>query len=296
MPSWLKKTSAAAAALAFLYGLTLVPWGRGSKAPAGLPRNPVKISIEGGAPVTLESKDGVWRVTAPVEGAVDDEAVRGLLSGLKSLAFESVVTERADSHAQYELEEGKAVRLRIWDAGASSPFDLFLGKNAGFTGRAYARAGAAPAVHLAAGLSREAVDLPLARWRDRRVFSRADIVRVEVTRGKSTYALAKSSDGWTVDGAAADEEKSAAFISALRILSADDLAGPPAGDLKLFGLDKPASAFTVHFSSGAPVSLVCGTGDPRPIRKDGTDVVYWVPAYRFTPLDLSREDLLPAAR
>lgn len=299
MPKWLKSLGLAVAALAVAYGLTCIPWGsRGSKTPAGLPADPVKLQIETPvAGVTLERKEGLWRVAAPVIDAADEGTVQRVLTGLKRLALESPVTDAAETHGQYLLAEGQALRLSVWDAGAPAPFVVLLGKPAGLTGRTYVRLGDGPRVYLASGLLREEMNMPLARWRDRRVLPRADVVRVEVRRGKDRFTIDKSSVGWTVDGAIPDEARADAFISSLRVMSADDIVDPPAAlDLKLRGMDKPAASFTVHFSSGAPVSLDLGSGDPRAVRREGSPVLYLVPAGALASLDVSRKDLLPPAK
>jgi len=53
-----------------------------------------------------------------------------------------------------------------------------------------------------------------------------------------------------------------------RALSADELVDSP----KDF---KPQAHFTVGFSSGSAVSFSIGKGDPRPVKKDGVDAVYF---------------------
>jgi hypothetical protein len=285
-PKWMKVLAAAVGALLVLYGLAWIPWG-GSAARPIVPSDPVKIRLE--APhssVTLEKTGEAWRLTAPVAGPADEESVRRLTAGFKALLLESEATRRPESYVQYELAEGKSVKASIWAEGQSEPLVLTLGKNAGFSGRAYLRVGTGPAVYLATGLSRDAADLPLVRWRDRRIIDRRDIERVRVTRGKESFTLQRSSDGWTLSGAPADTGKAISFVSAVRTLAADDLVDPPAsGDLKKYGLDAPSASFEVSFSSGTPARFFVGQGDPRPVRKEGVETLYLVPAYRADELD-----------
>lgn len=292
MPKWMKVLLSGAGALAAVYALTFIPRSGRPRLPAA-PDNPVKLRVEGPrSRVTLEKKGGDWRVIDPVDWPADRGAVTRLLDGLGSLAPEAEVTARAESHSQYELDE-RAVRVQAWAEGASEPFEVRLGKTAGFTDRAYARF-AGPPVYLVAGLSREAVDLSSSSWRDRNLLADAEILSVEAARGGRRFTVAKSSEGWTVDGRPADPAKAADFLSVFRNLSADVLVDRPgAADLKDYGLDKPEATFTVSFSAGAPVVLSFGRGDPRPVKKGGEDTLFLVPAYRASFLDKAPEDLLP---
>ena len=291
-PKWFKVLAAVVGALAAVYALTWIPR---SERPRSffVPGDPVKLRMESASSkVTLEKKGGVWRVTDPVDWRADEEAVLRVISGLKGLILESEVTRRPESYAQYDLADGKEVRLTVWGKGGKAPVEIFLGKDAGFTDRAYVRVGKDPAVYFAAGMSREAADLPAVRWRDRSLIGRTDIVRVRRTEGKRSFLLERSSSSWTVDGKPTDPARAASFVSSLQALTADDLVDPPV-DLKTYGLDKSSASFELSFSSGTPVTLFFGKGDPRPIRKEGVETLFLVPANR---LDALEKDVPPAEK
>jgi hypothetical protein len=292
VPSFPRRLLIAAALLGGLWLLTLVPWRRGSQAPSGMPKDPVKLRIGGDASgVTLEKKDGAWRLTDPLDWPADTLASARVLDGLRRLSFEAEVTRRPESHAQYDLSDDKALRLQVWGAGEAKPFSFLLGKQAGMSGRSYARLDGDPVVRLADGPARGEADLPLTQWRDRRLLYRGDLSRVEVSGVKKPFVLAQSSAGWTVDGAPADEKKAGAFVSALRTLAADGFIDPPSSpDLKALGLLKPA-VYAVSFSSGPAVVLSAGAGDPRAFRREGAETLFLVPAYRAARLDVSPDDL-----
>jgi len=292
-PKWMKVLAGIVAGLAALYGLTLIPWSGGTAAKVRPPADPVKLLVDSPrGRVTLEKNGEAWRLTEPVPWPADEEAVQKLTVGLKNLVLESVVSRRLETRDRYELDDAKAVRLTAWGK-ESIPFTISLGKNAGYSNRAYVLFGKEPAVYLASGLSRDEADLPPARWRDRRVFARTDIVRLRVTRGQDVFTLEKSSTAWTVNSAPADLAKADAFVSDLRTLAADDLVDPPGSDdLKKYGLDVPSAEWEVSFSTGAPVSLAFGTGDPRPLRRDGEKTIFLIPAYRAATLDKSAKDFV----
>ncbi len=284
VPKWFKILAAVVGTLAAVYALTLIPRS-GRPRTFSVPADPVKLRVESpSSKSTLEKKGGVWRVTDPVDWPADEGSVLRVLSGLKGLILESEITRRPESYAQYELVEGKETHLSVWEKGEKSPVELFLGKNAGFTDRAYVRVGKDPAVYIAAGMSREAADFPAVRWRDRSVMDRTDIVRVRRTEGEGSVHLEKSSSSWTVDGKPSAWASSC--VSTIRSLTADDFVDPPAAaDLAKYGLDKPAVSFEISFSSGTPVTLSLGIGDPRPIRKEGVETLFLVPANRLEPLE-----------
>lgn len=291
MPKWMKALAGAVLGLAVLYGLTLIPWTGGGLVKVRPPENPTKLLVESArGRVTMEKFGASWRLSGPTAWPADKESVRKLTAGLRGLVLESEVTRRPETLDRYELDDAKSVRVTAWGQ-EPTPFVISLGKNAGWTDRVYALPGKGPAVYLASGLSRDDVDLPPARWRDRRVLNRLDIAGVRVSRGQGVFILTKSSTGWTVDGAPADRGKADAFASDLRTLVAEDLVDPPeSDDAKKYGLDAPSAVFEISFSSGAPVSLSFGTGDPRPLRRDNEKTLFLIPGYRAVTLDKSAKD------
>jgi hypothetical protein len=302
MPGWLKSLLGLLGLLAVLYTLTLIPWGNRKKSPAGVPSDPAKIRVEAPqASLTLEKSGAFWRLTEPVQGPADEDAVRELTEALKDLQLHETVTSRPDSHGQYELD-ARAAKVQLWAAGAKDPWTMAVGKTAGRTDWSYVRLGEKPEVRLASGLRREAVDRRLAGWRQRRLIlvpAGEDIHRVSVVRGKTRFVLEKSSDAWTVNGKPADGVRAAEFVSALRTLEAEDLSDPssPAEAAKTHGFTAASTAFDVSISSAAPVAFTVGKKDSQgrfPLHKEGDPVVYLIAEYRWSPLEKEAKDFLPS--
>lgn len=292
MPRWMKGLAAALVSLAVLYGFVRMAGSGRPAAAVASSLDPVRLRLETAqVKVTLEKRGDRWNVMEPLSWPADEEAVRRLAGGLQGLALENEVTRRTESFGQYDLDDAKGARVQAWAAGAKEPFEVVLGKGAGFTGKVYVRYGKEAVVYLASGLSREAVDQPLSRWRDRRVLDDREVSRVRGTRGKTSFTLERSSAGWTVDGRPADDGKAQAFLSALRLLEADDFVDPPATDPKKYGLEAPPASFEVWVSSGAPVVFSLGKNeDPRPLRKEGAGSFFLVPSYRVSDIDKSAKD------
>jgi hypothetical protein len=279
--------------LTLLYGLSRMNWSGKPSFQAG-PAAPVKIRVEGpSSKVSLERKGDAWRVTDPLDWPADQAVADRLVAGLAMLESEGEVTRRAESFAQYDLDEGKAVRIKAWADPGKDPYEIVLGKSGPSPDRVYARLGKGAAVHLVGGLSRSAADLPVSRWRDRRIWDGREIVRVRATRGKGSFVLEKSSAAWTADGQPADEEKVQAFLSAVRLMEADDFADPGmAKEPKAYGLEKPSLVLEVSAPGGPVVTISVGKAeaDPRAVRKGGVETLFLVPAYRFSALDKAVKD------
>jgi hypothetical protein len=68
----------------------------------------IDLSSPAGA-VTLRRKAGAWSLAAPVEAAVKDDAVAGLLETFSALYSERVIEQRAADLAPYGLDEPSAI-------------------------------------------------------------------------------------------------------------------------------------------------------------------------------------------
>jgi hypothetical protein len=100
--------------------------------------------------VTLEKKGDAWEVTSPVQAKANAANVRSLLDNLKDLKIKEVIDRSANSYAQYELSDDKAVHFVAWK-GADKADDLYFGKS-GSRGQ-MARVGGKDGVYTTSGYS-----------------------------------------------------------------------------------------------------------------------------------------------
>lgn len=290
MPKWMKLLLGLLAALLAAYFLMHVPMSsRRTEAPA-VPSEASRLKISRpGLEVVLEKTDGAWRLRQPLDAAADEGAVHSLLAGLKTITLEETLTRRAETYGRYQVDDSSGIRVTADGKGERA--EWIFGKAAPDMGHIYLRLPGQPDVFLAAGPRREDLERSLAQWRDRRVLDLApaeDIVQAEARLGKKRFALARSSDSWTMDGKAADPERADRFIAALRELSADGFIDPPESeDLRKWGLDAPQAVYRIKTAAGRVLELKAGKPDAAgrvPLRRDGQTSLFWVPDYRWEEL------------
>lgn len=292
------------AALLAVFVVMRIPRPTSKKDLPSFPESPVKLEIAGpGSRVLLEKQGDSWRVKEPVDFPADEEAVKAFAASLRSLAFGEALTQRPESHAQYQVDEAGAAAVRAWAAGGQEPVALLFGKGAPDFTHVYVRAPGKNEVYLAQGVRRYELEKPVRDWRDRRIASwQADdaVVRLNVEKGRAAYVLQKDSDTWTVEGRAADNDKADRLLSELRALSAEDFIDPPASsDLKAYGLNAPSLRVIVETASGKRIELRFGKKNPDqdryPLQRDQEPVLFWVPAYAWDAFPAAPKDLLPGS-
>lgn len=303
MPKWMRGLLALLAVLVAAYLLVRLLPALDRRPPLGLPTSPARLQIAGSAgAVTLEKSGELWNLTAPLHAPADQEAVVQFLASLKSLDLGAVLTERAETHSAYDVDDFKGAKISVFGEGRS--LEIIAGKEARDRLHTYVRLPPRPEVYLASGLRRADLDRALPQWRDRRVLPLAaghEIQSVQVTRDKTSFFLAKSSDGWTVDGRPADFSKTQHFLSSLRTLSARDFVDPPdSQDLKKYGLDRPIQTMKVRSSAGEEFNVKAGrptSTDPVIyLWREGNVALCQFPAHAWPPLAIAAQELLTQAK
>jgi hypothetical protein len=221
--------------------------------------------VRDGKTSTTERTDGLWRLTAPVDGETEGATVKSILSDLSNLRGRRVVA-RADDAAQFGLTGPSAIKVTITvepppapaTQPASGPADtpplaaptahtVIAARHAG---KAYAmRSGGATICEV----DGKVLDDLEAELLVARVLS---IEPSQVDRlafsGASSFAFAKANDEWTLSGEASfktDAAKIDAVLNALRDLRATRYAAYRDADLSRFGLDA-ANVFVIEVSTG----------------------------------------------
>lgn len=286
MPKWIRGLAAAALAVAFVVALSR--WPRPSQRPPtpAPPRDLVRVEIrrpEGA--VLLEKSEGRWFVASPVRAPAGDGAVTAMAGALSELTLEAVLSDRADSHALFEVDESSGTLLRVWDAGARAPTEWWVGRTTPDMTRAYLRKPGDNRVYLARGLGRDFLHGDPNRWREGRLLplppqARARVLRLE--RGATRFVLERSSAGWTVNGRPAHPIKAEGFENRLRYLAAEDfIDNPDAAAARRLGLDRPAAVLTVVLEDGATHVIRFGRTEKDPVprtiaRRDDDPTLYWI--------------------
>jgi Domain of unknown function (DUF4340) len=227
---------------------------------------------KGGVATTLKRDAGKYKVTAPVAYAADDAAAKAAFEALEKLEFGNLVTENKAKHAEFEVDDAKAIHVVAKNdkAGQVGPTlaDLFLGK-ATPNGTMVRLAGKDDVWQLVGGV-RTAFDKTPAEWRDRAVttFTPADAEMVTVKASNGTVVIVKKNgkaaggdDKWDVLTSVPKIEKlddtvPNGLVTALSALKTNDFADgvTPAAA----GLDTPALTVTVALKGGKNVTLLVG--------------------------------------
>lgn len=219
-----------------------------------------------GAPAIHLSREGEgWRLTAPAPPvAADSGEAESLVTTLETLEVQEVVTESPGALAQYGLDPPRTA-VSVLLQGASEPLKLLVGDKSPDGGALYAKVPTRARVftvpaYVESSFSKKPFDL---RDRDVLHVKRDAVKTLEVQGPGLAYALARDDKGewsftrplktragrWSVDG----------LLGTLEGLRMESIAAEDAGDLKPFGLDKPARVVTLGLEGGATRTLQIGS-------------------------------------
>jgi hypothetical protein len=221
-----------------------------------------------GVTSTITRAAGKYKVTAPVAGEADESNAKGAFDALEKLVLGNLVTENKAKHAEFELDDAKAIHV-VAKAGAATPADLLVGKSVG-SGTMVRLAGK-DEVWQATGPLRATFDKPPAEWRDRSVitFSTADAETLTVKSGTPAGMIVVKKNGktplgedkWDLVSSSVkmdrlDNGVPNGIVSALSAFKTNDFAdgATTAGT----GLDTPSLTVTVGLKGGKNATLLVG--------------------------------------
>lgn len=282
----------------------------------------LEITRAGGTAVRLAKTQGVWRVVAPVEAAVDQSAVDGAIGKLTQLKVTAIAAESPSSHAKLEVDAAHGVLVKAQGkAGAS--LEVIIG--AYRSGGTMLRLPTAPTVYQAQGSIRYAFDKELKDWRDR------DILEVDAKKIKGlrferpgfSFHFKRQGEAWVVESAKPSIKDFSpsevdSIVGTLAHLSATDFAASKAStddtgladDSTRLGDESPRLSLEIESDTSAP-SDKADAGPAAPaaaapsqtvvlrlgkkaadgqsyLQKQGSDVIYLIAAY-------AADRLLPTA-
>jgi hypothetical protein len=218
------------ARLAMVLGALLLLWGaaslarRGSRGPteadrfalAAIPRDSVdSIVVQRAADTARIARvdSASWTVNGhrAARSSVDD-----ILAALSDTARRSeLVGGRPASHAGFGVDSANGVRIRVV-RGDSTVADLIQGNRGPGLEGGYFRLAGDSAVYLVGGNLAQALELTSDELRDKRIAAVAgdSVARIEVTRGRRSYALRRDGASWTLaPGGRADSSAVAELLS-----------------------------------------------------------------------------------
>jgi hypothetical protein len=223
----------------------------------------------GGVTSTLERDGAKLKVTQPVAATADESNVKAAFDALEKLQLGNLVTENKAKHAEFEVDDAKAIHV-VARNGATGPVlaDLLVGKAVG--NGTMVRVAGKDEVWQAVGPLRSTFDKSAADWRDRSVinFPVGDAEKVTVkTKDGGVITVQKDGkdvggmDKWKVVTSAPkidklDDSVPNGIVNALSSFKTNDFAdgATPAAT----GLDAPALTVTVAVKGGKDATLLVG--------------------------------------
>jgi Domain of unknown function (DUF4340) len=270
------------ARLAMVLAALLLLWGaaslarRGSRGPSesdrfafgGISRDSVdSIIIQHAADTASLARvdSSTWTVNGH---RASKNAVQDILAALGDTARRTeLVGGRPASHAGFGVDSAEGVRIRIV-RGDSTVADLVRGHRGPGLEGGYFRLAKDSAVYLVSGNLAQALEQTSDELRDKRIagVSADSVARIEVTRGRRSYALRRDGSAWTLaPGGHADSAAVAELLSGY-------------GQVEAAGFANRAQADSARFARpDRQVALLRADGSPLlRLAFDSTSTGFWV--------------------
>jgi hypothetical protein len=209
------------------------------------------------------SATGAWQIVEPVQAAVDDTEVTGLLSNLASVEVTRVVDDNPKDLAKYGLAQPH-VDLSF-TAGDKTPHQLLIGSKTATGGDLYAKVGTDKKVVLIPAYQEATFDRTSFQLRDKSILKfdrdKVDVLEIASTPG-TTLKFVKQGDAWKMTAPVAARTDSTAVDNVIGKLATGQMkaltaADPAAADLATYGLAKPEMQITLGAGS-ARTGLLLG--------------------------------------
>jgi hypothetical protein len=256
------------ARLAIVLVALLLLWGaaslarRGSRGPSesdrfalgAIPRDSVdSIVIQRSADTARLARmdSATWTVNGH---RASRDAVQNILAALGDTARRTELAGgRSASHAGFGVDSAKGVRIRIV-RGDSTVADLVQGNRGPGLEGGYFRLASDSAVYLVAGNLAQALEPTSDELRDKRIagVSADSVARIEIKRGRRSYALRRDGITWTLaNGGRADSTAVVDLLSSYGQVEAAGFASPAQADSAKFA--RPDRQVVLRRADGSPL-------------------------------------------
>jgi hypothetical protein len=198
--------------------------------------------------------DDSWMITEPMQYPADADQIIDILDFVADGGAVGFAPEGADP-AEYGLDRPAITLLLVNRDGATSR--LFIGNAAGNDDYWAMREGR-PSIFLVSTKVRNKLTVSADFIMNKSLLldTASDVTAIEVTGADGPISMKRDGRGWkiaTPEATAADRNAVNALLSNLREMRLSDIVKNPAGDLALYGLDRPTYT----------VTLVAGKGDAK---------------------------------
>lgn len=214
--------------------------------------------------VLVKGADG-WTLAEPVPALANQSNVESLLKNLPKLSIKERIAQGADTYAQYDLTDDKAVHVTAFE-GDKPAVELWLGKSGG-RGQ-MVRVKDQPGVYVLDGYSSFLYARDTKGWRDLSILKMETekATRVDIENEKGSFTFKKEGSEWKAEykkakGAAGkvkdfEPSKVEDLLRAYKSLNASDFGdGKSLADT---GLETPAAKLVITLESGEKREIVFG--------------------------------------
>jgi hypothetical protein len=221
------------------------------------------IKLESGdRKATFSKPEGTWKLTQPLTGEADHDALEALVTALARLRADEFVAEKATPEQLKAYGLDRPFMRWQFVVDDQTKLDLLVGAAEKGGVRRYAKLQGGDAVFL---LDAKLSPRVTAEYRPRTVFKEPiDPARIESVKFgylKEPFELKKADEGWQVVGKADAKVNAKALTDALAVLRDLKLERYVADDkaqLKLYGLDPPELTLEVATEDGKQTLLIGG--------------------------------------
>ncbi len=229
------------------------------------------VVTKAGSTTTIKKEGDKYKVVAPVSYAADENVAKQAFETVEKLEFGDIVSDQKAKHGEFEIEDGKALRV-IVKKGDQALTEFLIGKSVG--GNTLVRLPGKDEVWTGIGSYRYNFDRDTTNWRDKTItkFTQGDAEKIEV-KGKGDARVVVKNDGgdkWSVLESSLpipklDNSVPTGIASALSSLVTNEFADDAKPDQT--GLASPETTVTVFLKGGKSATLLVGN-------KKGTDDTY----------------------
>ena len=293
------------ARLAMVLGALLLLWGaaslarRGSSGPSESDRFAIPAVARNSADSVIITRpadttrlvrrdSATWMVNGH---PASQTAIEELLTALADTARRTeLVAGRTASHSALGVDSTKGARVRIM-RGDSTVADLVQGNRGPSLDGGYFRTAGDSAVYLVGGNLAQVLERSQDEWRDRRIAGVApdSVARIEISRGKRSYAARRDGSGWVLgSGGPADSTAVAALLADYGQVEAAGFATKAQADSARFV--RPDRRAALLRADGTPLVTLAfdSTANGFWLRAGEDSTVYRVDTWfadRLTPAD-----------
>ncbi|OVE78164.1 hypothetical protein BVX98_01115 [bacterium F11] len=150
--------------------------------------------------LTLQQDEDEWKIMEPIQDEIDMNVLDQILKAFQEFSVESVISENKEKYPQFELIEGEARRLQVFEKGSDVPLlDGFFGKRANLGyGSSYFRFTDQDPVHLVTGFPLYHLQRTSNDFRQKQILSQEvdQLLKMKFEIQNGSLELVPSSSTW----------------------------------------------------------------------------------------------------